>query len=236
MARSLLGIVVLAAVVIGGAGYWIWSAAQSASPERREATARDLVERISVSVSVAETSLAATRAIADFGIDAGVRLVLVRILDEIRLELRIETPRDALLAGPPRLCLVGPAWAPDDAGLSDRCWGEPDLAAMVAAQLSPDLAGRVSLAADRPLLVDASVRRGDKRCDYRPGTWQLEIAVEPLIDGQSIGPFEAPPASFEVPLEAEGTPLPFVESGDSRYCGLAATVWREQGEPVVLSP
>lgn len=235
MARSRLGIVVLAAAVIGG-GYWIWSAAESASPERRAATTRDLVERIGVSVSVADTSLAATKAIADFGIDAGVRLVLVRILDEIRLELRIETSRDVLLAGPPRICLVGPAWAPDDAGLSDRCWGEPDLAAVVAAQLSPDPAGRVSLAADRPLLVDATVRRGDERCDYRPGTWQLEIAVEPLIDGQSSGSFEAPPASFEVPLEAEGTALPFVGIGDSRYCGLAATVWREQGEPALLSP
>jgi len=215
----------LVAVLVGGAAYWLWSGAQAGSPEQREAAARDLIDGINDSVTAADSSLAATKAIADFGLDKGIRLVLVRILDEVRLELRIETARDVILAGPPRICLVGPAWAPDDAGLSDRCWGEPDLAAVVDARMPPDAAGHVALDAGQPLVIDATVRRGDERCDYRPGTWQLEVSVVPLIDDSAVGSFELPAAALEVPLEPDGAALPFVGILDSR-CRSSPTAQR----------
>lgn len=219
--------VFIAAVVVAACGLAV-------SAETREERGRRLAEGIAVAVTVDASSLVATKAFADFGLEEGVRLVLVRILDKIRLSVRFEAAQDVTLAATPRLCMVGPAWAPDDAGLSDRCWGEPDLTSVVAGEFSPDAEGRVALRAGEPVIVETTIARGDERCDYRPGTWQLEIALQQVIDGQAVGPFETSPADFEVPLEPEGTALAFVPLGDSRYCGLAATVWREQGEPALL--
>jgi hypothetical protein len=81
----------------------------------------------------------------------------------------------------------------------------------------------------------ATLRRGDERCDYPPGTWQLEVTLEPLIDGSSVGPLELAPVAVSVPPSAI-EPLPLRLFG-TRYCGLANAVYREQGEPsVVPSP
>ena len=231
-------VVVLAPAVaaVAGVGFLTWSIATSGSPERRAAAARDLAAGIEVSVGVDAVSHRATLAIADFGIEEGVRLVPVRILDEIQLELRLESNVDVALAEPPRVCLVGPHWAPDDAGLSDRCWGEPDLGALLAAQLEADAAGRPLLPAGRPVTVAATLARGHERCDYPVGAWTLEIDVEPMVDGHGEGRFDLPATLVDVPLEPSGTALRLVERGDSRYCGLAESVWREQGEPELVAP
>jgi hypothetical protein len=226
----------LAVAVFGAVGYAAWWLAQAGSPERRAATAQGLADGMSASVTVGGSSLAATMAIADFGIEEGVRLAPVRILEEIQLELRIKTTVDVALAGPPRVCLVGPYWAPDDAGLSDRCWGDPDLATLLAAQLAIDAAGHVMLPADRPISIDATIQRGHERCDYPAGAWALEVAVEPLVDDRAEGRFELPATRVDVPLEPTGTALRLVERSDSRYCGLASAVWREQGEPPLMTP
>jgi hypothetical protein len=226
---------VLAVVLVGGLGLAAWAATRPRSPEQRAEAARELAVGIHVSATVLASSLAATGAIADFGLDDGIRLVHVRILDEIELELRIEADRDVTLAGPPRLCLVGPSPAPDDAGLSDRCWGEPDLGALLAAKLEGDPSGRVSVEAARPTTFSATLRRGDVRCDYPPGAWQLEVAVDPLVDGSPVSGVAIAPISLEVPWETED-PLPLLGVDRTRYCGLASVVYREQGEPPVASP
>ena len=177
----------------------------------------------------------ATDAIADFGIDEGIRLVRVRIVSELRLSIRLEADHDVALAEPARLCIVGPYSAPDDAGLSDPCWGSPDPGELLAAQLESDPAGHPVLSADRPILVAASLVRGDARCDYPPGEWHVEVVLNPLIDGSPVGDLYLPYATMDVPLErADAAPL--AEVLEDRYCGLASAVYREQGEPPVASP
>lgn len=157
-------------------------------------------------------------------------MVNIRILEELDLEPRIEAEHTVTLATPPKLCLVGRGSAPDDAGLSDRCWGEPDLASVVAGQLATDDAGNLMLAADRPTVVATTLRRGEVRCDYPPGEWQLEVAVSPLIDGSPAGATDLPDVSIDIPLETAG-PLAFLTVDKTRYCGTASQVYREQGEP-----
>ena len=232
--RVLAAVLVMAA--FGGLGYVGWSVATAESPEARAAAARNLAAGIDVSVGVDHSSLAATLAIADFGIEERVRLVPVRILEQIGLELRIRAASDVILAGPPRVCLVGPHWAPDDAGLSDRCWGDPDLGALVGSQLASDADGHPRLDEDVPIEVIATIARGHERCDYPVGTWSLEVAVEPIVDGRPEGSFQLPDTQFDVSLEPAGTALRLVARGDSRYCGLAQSVWREQGEPSLIAP
>ena len=126
---------------------------------------------------------------------------------------------------------MGPYSAPDDAGLSDRCWGDPDLGTLLAAQLPTDAAGHPRLSADQPIIVDAALRRGQVRCDYPPGEWTLEVALEPLVNGTSVGPIDLAPVTFDVPWQT-ADPIPLRLLG-TRYCGLANAVYRDQGEPDV---
>ena len=211
----------LLATLVSGMSLWACAIPQPSSPEEA---------KVRVYATLAGSSLAATDAIADLGMDEGVRMVKVRIVDKLQLELRIETQGSVVLAGPPQVCLVGPFWAPDDAGLTDRCWGEPDLGGLLVAQLATDGARHLMLAADRPILVVAKLRRGDVRCDYPPGDWQLEVRFEPLVDGSSHGATDLSPVDLSVPAEV-GNPLPLSLIRDTRYCGLANVVYREQGEP-----
>jgi hypothetical protein len=169
--------------------------------------------------------------VADFGVDQPVRLVLVRIADELALEVRIESPADLLLASPIVACLLGPDAAPDDAGLESPCWGEPDLGPLLEAALPHDADGRLKLAAGEPIALTVTLRRGDVRCDFPPGAWHLRLRVDPILAGTSAGPRAAPDATFDVPF-LRGEPLRLV--GDRRYCGLASRVFREQGEPLIV--
>lgn len=226
-------ILVLAAL-IGGIGFLAWVSTQARTPEDRLREASAALARVGVSATVIDHSLAATEAIADFGIEEGVRLVRVRIVDQLQLELRVETPDAIELAEPPRVCLAWYFSAPDDAGLSDRCWGEPDLGGLLEAQLARDEAGHTLLPAGRPIVVDATLRRGDVRCDYPPGDWQLEVALEPLVDGSPVGALDLPPVVLAVSATGDG-PLPFLRF-DTRFCGLATLVYLQQGEPPVALP
>ncbi len=231
-----LGIVtLLLALLAAGIGLRTAAGPVSRSPEQRRAAAEDALSGVHVSATVVLSSLAAASAIADFGLDGGVRLVRVRIMDELHVELRIEAERDVALAGPPEACLVGPYSAPDDAGLSDRCWGEPDLGALVAAAPAIDGAGHPALLAGRPIVVDAPLHRGQVRCDYPPGDWRLEIAASPLIDGSAVGAMDLPDVVIRL-LYQGTTALRLLPIDQTRYCGLATAVYLEQGEPRVSPP
>ncbi len=228
--RGRIGLLLLLLVVIAGVAAW---ATQPRTPQQRAELAGQLAAAIHVTATVKGSSLLATNAIADFGISSGIRLVRVRIVDELQVDVRIDTAKDITFAAPPRLCLVGPYSAPDDAGLTDRCWGEPDVTALFAAQLTTDGGGRSMLTTAMPIAISVTLHRGTTRCDYPPGTWQLELTMDPLIDGASSGNREPPAVNLEVPF-AGTEALTLVT--DSRYCGLAETIYRDQGEPAVVTP
>lgn len=226
--------IVVALAVATAVVVWAWAGTRPRSPEQREAAARELLSGVHVSMTAATSSLVAAHAIADFGLKDGVRLVRVRILDALTLEVRIESTDTVVLAEPPLFCLVGPFSAPDDAGLSDRCWGEPDLTVVAADELPRDAGGHPMFPADAPpVIVSATLQRGDVRCDYPPGKWLLEIKVDPLVDGIAMGGRYLPDVGFEVPF---ATPAPLTLLAQTRYCGLANVVYGEQGEPPVVNP
>jgi hypothetical protein len=226
LGRGLAIVVALAA--------WVEPASADGAAATPPADEADLRARLSVTVAVTDQSLAATGAIAD-SLEEGVRGVIVRIVDGMELEVRLESRDVVLLPGPPFLCLVGPYAAPDDAGLSDRCWGEPGLTSVAADQLPLDSNGALRLQAGVPLTIAVELSRGHERCDYPPGTWRLEVTFSPR--GTPAGPDRL--ALEDVPFEISPTnteALALVPPGDSRYCGLATLVVREQGEPQVISP
>jgi len=70
--------------------------------------------------------------------------------------------------------------------------------------------------------------RGGGRCDFPPGAWVLQVKVVPLVDGVAQGPMYVQ-APFEVAYDPTAVPthLPLTET---RFCGLASEVMREQGE------
>jgi hypothetical protein len=223
-AQSFL-LAILAAAFFGGAVVLWWAATQS--PEAREAAAEGMLAAIHVRADATEPTLLATRAVADFGIGQKVGLVVVRILDGITLDIEISADRDIVLAGPPSLCFFGPDPAPDDAGLSDRCWGEPDLTASLRGDVELEPDGHVILGAADPLHLELRLERGDRRCDYPPGLWTLAVDVEPVVGGIPMGARSVPDVAVDVPWTGHG-PLPLIRG---RYCGLASLVYRTQGEP-----
>jgi hypothetical protein len=215
----------LAVVVLAGVALWAWSAL-------RPATADELIGGIPVTASVDGSSLGATQAIADFGLEEGVRMVPVRIVEDLALEVRLETPRDVVLAGAPRLCLTGPFWNPLDAGLDDRCWGDPDLAALLAQAMPADADGRVTLRAGSPVVLRTELARGDERCDYPPGDWLLEVDAEPIVDGVTLPRQDITEVPLTVPLEEHGA-LAWRTNSDTRFCSFTAAVYTRQGEPEI---
>jgi hypothetical protein len=199
------------------------------TPAERAAAAQRLVDSLQVTPTVMGANLVAGHAIADFGVGQDIRLVRVRILDQLKIEVRIQSPTDLVLAAPLRLCLFGPNAAPDDAGLEDRCWGNPDLTALFEPVLPKDPAGHPMLPAGQTFEIGATLLRDAARCDYPPGTWVFETLVQPVIAGVAADAIYKE-GSLEVPF-ARDEPLRVVER--SQYCGLASVVFREQGEPPV---
>jgi len=215
----------LVVVVLAGIALWAWSVA-------RPRTADELFAEISVHADVTDSTLEATQAIADFGLEEGVRMVPVRIVDRVGLEVRLESPRDVTLAAAPRLCLTGPFWNPLDAGLSDRCWGDPDLAALLAESMPVDDSGHVTLRADSPVVLRAELARGDERCDYPPGDWLLEVDAEPVIDRAARARMPIAEVPLAVPWDVPGA-LPWRDNGDTRFCSFTAAVYTRQGDPAI---
>lgn len=221
----------LVAVAMVVFGWSAWTATPSAPPEHAPlATLGTQPGRVAVSASFANPRLVATRALVDFGLDAGARYVGVRILSGVDLEVVLQADTDVVLSSYPDLCLIGPFAMPDYAGLSEPCWGRPDLSDVVRARLPTDAQGRPVLRANRAVTLHASLVRDVDRCDYPPGDWQLEVAIEPLREHASGPRFEL----FAVPLDlpaGSGAPLALVRP--TKYCGLANVAYREQGEPAL---
>jgi hypothetical protein len=215
----------LAVVALAGVALWAWSAL-------RPATADELFDGIEVSASVDQSSLGATQAIADFGVDEGVRMVPVRIVEDLVLELRLSADRDVTFAEAPRLCLTGPFWNPLDAGLSDRCWGDPDVNDALRAAMPADATGTVTLRAASPVTIRAPIARGDERCDYPPGDWLLEVDAEPVIDGRPQPRRDIAKAPIRIPWDVDGA-LPWHDNSDTRFCSFTAAVYTRQGEPQI---
>jgi hypothetical protein len=209
------------------------------SPDERVDAARGLLDGIRIRPTVTSVDLVAGGAIAD-DFEQGVRLVRVRMVERLELELLIEADHDVAFGVPPQLCLVGPDSAPDDAGLENRCWGMPDLSAFLAARLTADAMGHPLLRAGDVVTLKAVLSRGPgidnvDRCDYAPGSWLLEFSAAPLVDGVHLPPMTGPGASLEVPIPSQG-PLRLLRPDQTRYCGLASRIYREQGEPPVITP
>ena len=215
----------LAVVVLAGVAMWAWSML-------RPRTADELFAGITMTAAVNESSLSATQAIADFGVEEGVRMVPVRIVEDMVLELQLSADRDVTFAAAPRLCLTGPFWNPLDAGLSDRCWGDPDVNDALRAAMPAAAAGTVTLRAGSPVVVRVPIARGDARCDYPPGDWLLEVDAEPVIDGQAQPRQDIAKAPIMIPWDVDGA-LPWHDNSDTRFCSFTAAVYSRQGEPQI---
>jgi hypothetical protein len=223
---ALLAIVAALAVVgLAGSAMWAWSAL-------RPPTADELFQGIEVTAAVDESTLGATQAIADFGLEEGVRMVPVRIVEDIVLDLQLEADRDVTFAAPPRLCLTGPFWNPLDAGLSDRCWGDPDINEALREAMPADPAGTATLRAGSPVSLRVPIARGDERCDYPPGDWLLEVDAEPVIGGQVLPRTDITKAPVTIPWDVEGA-LPWHDNSDTRFCSFTAAVYTRQGQPTI---
>jgi hypothetical protein len=222
---------VLVAAVLAAA----CTASPTSTPTDRAATLKELRDGIRPSVSVKSDVLVATIAFADPDVDLPPKPVRVRIVDRLDLEARVETAHDVSLASDPRFCLVGPYSAPNEGGLEDPCWGDPDLSALMLAQMPRDAAGHPMFRAGSPLTVATTIARGESRCDYAGGSWRLEVKLDVLFDGTASGAEYLPDTTFDVPFAHEGA-LPLVPTAQTRYCGLATLVVRDQGEPAVETP
>ncbi len=195
------------------------------------AIARELAGHVRVEARVSDSSNGVIRASADFGIEEGVRAVPVRIVEDLILRLTITTDRDIVFDTPPRVCLVGPFWNPLDAGLSDRCWGEPDLGRMVTDALRRD-DGALRLEAGDRMSLDATIERGTERCDYAPGEWRLQIDAELRLGETALPRVDVVDIPLDLPLEPVGTVLPFHPNNETRPCSYIAAVYTRQGEPL----
>jgi hypothetical protein len=205
------------------------------SAEEREVAAKELLSGIRISTHVSGSSLAASKALVDFLAENDVRLVLVRIVDNLDLEIRIEANHAVAFREPPSLCLIGPFSAPDDGGYSSPCWGTPDIGELVAAQLPADGAGHPMFPAGRAITLSATVHRGGLRCDYPAGRWLLRVEADPVVDGTPMGARQLAEIGFDIPWSSRG-PLPFLPVKTVAYCGSANVVYKEQGEPQIASP
>ena len=237
MTARRLGVLVASALIVLSVALTLSGLAGSRSRTlaEREAAAQELLSGIRVSIKAAGSSLVATKALVDFLAQNDVRLVLVRIVEGLDLEIRIESDRAVAFSAPPRFCLIGPFSAPDDGGFSSPCWGAPEIGDLLAAQLPVDGAGHAMLSAGRPITLAATIRRADRRCDYPAGAWLLQVEADPLVDGTPMGARSLAEIGFDVPWAGTG-PLRFIPVSTTRYCGLANVVYREQGEPEVASP
>lgn len=221
-------------VLVAGLVLWATKAPPPRTAAERQAAATELLAGIRISTEVSDSALAASKALVDFLAEDDVRLVRVRVVDELNLEVEIEATQSVAFKDPPTFCLIGPFAAPDDAGYSSPCWGTPEVGALLAAQLPTDDAGHPAFRAGKPMVLSATVERGGQRCDYPPGPWLLRIEADLLVDGIPTGARQLAEVAFDVPWSTTDR-LPFLPVSTVAYCGLANTVYREQGEPAIAS-
>ena len=103
------------------------------------------------------------------------------------------------------------------------------------AELGRDTAGHYLLTPGQPIDLDVQLGRGTQRCDYPPGKWQVELKLNPIVEGGPVGARYLPDTEFDVPIPSTG-PLQLLPTTETRYCGLATAVVQQQGEPEVIEP
>jgi hypothetical protein len=215
----------LAVVVLAGVALWAWSVL-------RPRTADELIDGVTVTANVEDSTLGATQAIADFGLEEGIKMVPVRIVEDLVLEVELASERDVTFAAPPRLCLTGPFWNPLDAGLEDRCWGDPDVNEALRAAMPADASGTITLRAGSPVTLRVPLARGDERCDYAPGDWLLEVDAEAVIGGAAQPRQDIADVPLTLPWDVPGA-LPWHDNSTTRFCSYTAAVYTRQGEPQI---
>jgi hypothetical protein len=208
----------------------IATAACAPTAEERQSVAAEQMAGLRLSAAAGSVVLAATKAFHDPGIVEGIRFVKVRIIDRLELRVRIEAAGDVVFAEDPQLCLVGPDSAPDDAGLENGCWGEPDLSSVATGQWQRTAQGQPIIRAAQPIEFSVQLERGTDRCDYPPGDWTLELKGRPITFGSPAEPIWAPDGEFDIPIGPD-QPLPYLTPSITRYCGLATL---DGGEPEIL--
>lgn len=222
-----VGVLVGAAIVAIGWSAWLASSSSpGATADARVAPDPEI--RVVLSATLVNPRFVATRALTDYGLDIGARYVAVRILSQVQLEVRVLAAADVVLAGYPRTCLIGPFSMPDYAGLSEACWGQPDISRLLWARLPTNGDGRPVLRAGRAVTLTAALERDAESCDYPPGDWRLEVQIDPYIEGAISRPLDIAPTPLDVPASSPG-PLQLVKL--TNYCGIANVVYHEQGEP-----
>jgi hypothetical protein len=221
----------LVAAAILALGWSIWSTSQVPADPATPPDAAFGEPQVAVTAALVDPHFVATRALTDFGLEIGARYVAVRILATAELDVDIRAERDVVLGDDPGLCLVGPFAQPDYAGLSEPCWGSPDLGRALRSRLPVDGAGRRFLPAGRTVTLRAPVMRDPARCDYPPGDWQLVVDLSRIVDDQETR-LHVPPVQLVLPPLTIG-PLPMIVP--TNYCGLANVAFVEQGEPLVLT-
>ena len=172
-------------LLLVGAGLVVaaaWVGLQPQTPEQRLQRAEELAASVRVAATVTGSSLLAARAIADFGVGGEVRLVRVRILETMHLQLQLETTWTSCSAAHPGSVSSGRTRHRTTPGSAigagvTRTW--PPSGRHVGA----DANGRVTLHRGEPIEFAVDLRRGDSRCDYAPGTWGIELWLAPVIDG-----------------------------------------------------
>lgn len=226
-------------VLVSGFVAWRMLAVPSHANQRSaaelEVTAGELMAGIRVWINVSDSRLAASKGLVDFMAENDVRLVFVRIVDRLDLEIHIQARQGVTLSEPPSLCLIGPYSAPQDAGYESGCWGTPDIGEVLATALPTDGAGHPMFPAGRAIVFSASLHRGGLRCDYPPGPWLLTVEANPLVDATPMGARQLREIPFDVPWAGSG-PLPFLPVPTVAYCGSANIVYKQQGEPRIASP
>lgn len=226
MRRRMLALTLGALVALGASP----SPTEPMSPgASAPATEPELLQAVAVASAA---TLASAAAFAD-SLETGIRLVRVRIVDEVEMAVVLLSETGVTLAEPPELCFHWFHAAPDDAGLESPCWGIPDPSPVFAAQMAR-ADGTWRLDPGRALSSGVSMRRGGGRCDYPPGDWVLRVRYVPLVDGAAQEPRYVR-APFEVAYDPREIPtrLPVTET---LFCGLASSVVREQGVAPTPAP
>jgi hypothetical protein len=226
-----IGLLVGAAIVAIGWSAWVASSAAPGTMDDDRA-ALDAPIRVVLSAALVNPRFVATRALTDYGLEIGARYVAVRILSRVQLEVRVLADADVVLAGYPRTCLIGPFSMPDYAGLSDGCWGQPDISRLLWDRLPTDSNGRPVLRGGRAVTLTAALERDAGSCDYPPGDWRLEVQIDPFVEGAASRPLAIAPTPLDVPASSPG-PLELVKL--TNYCGIANVVYHEQGEPELVA-